>query len=139
MRAAEIPAANGVTNARSLARFYAGLTGTVEGGPAAPLLGADQVAKASERQTFGPDKCLFFETHLRARASSWRRRSRPTGARRPSGTPGPGGSVGFTDPEHGIGFGYVMNKMGMSLNGDPRSGGLIKAVYAAIGVEPTYV
>jgi hypothetical protein len=27
----------------------------------------------------------------------------------------------------------------MSLNGDPRSGGLIKAVYDAIGVTPTYV
>ena len=46
----------------SLARFYAGLTGTVEGGPDAPLLGADQVAKASERQTTGPDKCIMFET-----------------------------------------------------------------------------
>jgi hypothetical protein len=47
--------------------------------------------------------------------------------------------VGFTDPEHGIGFGYVMNKMQAGLNGDPRSGGLIKAVYEAIGVTPTYV
>src|SRR3546814_9972256 len=27
---AELPAANGITNARSLARFYAGLSGTVE-------------------------------------------------------------------------------------------------------------
>ena len=44
--------------------------------------------------------------------------------------------MGFTDPEHGIGFGYVMNKMMAGLNGDPRSGGLIKALYAAIGVEP---
>ena len=49
------------------------------------------------------------------------------------------GSVGFTDPEHGIGFGYVMNKMLAGLNGDPRSGGLIRAVYEAIGVTPTYV
>ena len=57
----------------------------------------------------------------------------------PSGSNHGIGSVGFTDPDHGIGFGYVMNKMGMSLNGDPRSGGLIRAVYAAIGVEPTYV
>ena len=62
VRAAEIPAANGVTNARSLARFYAGLTGTVEGGPAEPILTEEQVAKASELQTSGPDKCLFFET-----------------------------------------------------------------------------
>ena len=139
MRAAEIPAANGVTNARSLARFYAGLTGTVEGGPPAPILDPDQVAKASELQTEGPDKCL----HVRDAPSGWgsssRRRSRPTAGPQSFGHTGAGGSVGFTDPEHGIGFGYVMNKMGMSLNGDPRSGGLIRAVYDAIGVEPTYV
>jgi CubicO group peptidase (beta-lactamase class C family) len=138
VRAAEIPAANGVTNARSLARFYAGLTGTVEGGPASPLLGAEQVAKASERQTFGPDKCLYFESTFGLGffvASPFA----PYGGPKAFGHTGAGGSVGFTDPEHGIGFGYVMNKMGMSLNGDPRSGGLIKAVYAAIGVEPTYV
>jgi CubicO group peptidase (beta-lactamase class C family) len=138
IRAAELPAFNAVTNAHSLARFYAGLTGTVEGGPATPLLGADQVAKASERQTFGPDKCLYFESTFGLGffvASPFA----PYGGPKAFGHTGMGGSVGFTDPEHGIGFGYVMNKMGMSLNGDPRSAGLIKAVYAAIGVEPTYV
>jgi CubicO group peptidase (beta-lactamase class C family) len=138
IRAAEIPAANGVTNARSLARFYAGLTGTVEGGPAEPLLTAEQVAQASELQTSGPDKCLFFETTfgLGFFVSSL---FAPYGGPRSFGHTGAGGSVGFTDPEHGIGFGYVMNKMAMGLNGDPRSGGLIRAVYDAIGVEPTYV
>jgi hypothetical protein len=32
-----------------------------------------------------------------------------------------------------------MNKMLAGLNGDLRSGGLIRAVYEAIGVTPTYV
>ena len=138
IRSAELPAFNGVTNARSVARLYAGLSGTVEGGPAAPLLDADQVAKASERQTFGPDKCLYFESTFGLGffvASPFA----PYGGPKAFGHTGMGGSVGFTDPDHGIGFGYVMNKMGMSLNGDPRSGGLIRAVYAAIGVEPSYV
>jgi CubicO group peptidase (beta-lactamase class C family) len=138
VRAAEIPAANGVTNARSLARFYGGLTGVVEGGPAAPILSAEQAAKASELQTSGPDKCLYIDTTFGLGffvASPFAR----YGGARSFGHTGMGGSVGFTDPEHGIGFGYVMNKMGMSLNGDPRSGGLIKAVYDAVGVEPTYV
>ena len=67
VRAAEIPAANGVTNARSLARFYAGLTGPVEGGPAAPLLGADQVAKASERADVRPGQVPVLRDHLRPR------------------------------------------------------------------------
>lgn len=138
IRAAEIPAANGVTNARSLARFYAGLTGTVEGGPSAPILDADQVAKASELQTSGPDKCLMFATTfgLGFFTSSL---FAPYGGAKSFGHTGAGGSVGFADPEHGIGFGYVMNKMMQGLNGDPRSGGLIKAVYDAIGVEPTYI
>lgn len=138
VRAAEIPAANGVTNARSLARFYAGLTGTVVDGPAAPILGAEQVAAASELQTHGADKCLMFETTFGLGyfvASPFA----PYGGPRSFGHSGAGGSVGFTDPENGIGFGYVMNKMGVTLNGDPRSSGLVKAVYAAIGVEPTYV
>ena len=139
VRAAEIPAANGVTNARSLARFYAGLTGTVEGGPSAPILDADQVAKASELQTAGPRQVPHVRDDLRAGVLRPPRRSRPTEGPQSFGHTGAGGSVGFTDPEHEIGFGYVMNKMGMSLNGDPRSSGLIKAVYDAIGVEPTYV
>lgn len=138
IRAAEIPAANGVTNARSLARFYAGLTGTVEGGPGEPLLSAEQVAHASELQTRGPDKCLYMETTFGLGffvASVFA----PYGGRRSFGHSGAGGSVGFTDPEHDIGFGYVMNKMMQGLNGDPRSGGLIRAVYDAIGVTPTYL
>jgi len=138
IRAAEIPAANGVTNARSLARFYAGLTGIVEDGPSEPLLTPDQVAKASELQTSGPDKCLMFETTfgLGFFTSSL---FAPYGGASSFGHTGAGGSVGFTDPENGIGFGYVMNKMMQGLNGDPRSGGLIQAVYDAIGVEPAYV
>jgi CubicO group peptidase (beta-lactamase class C family) len=138
VRAAEIPAANGVTNARSLARFYAGLAGTVDGGPAAPLLDADQVAKASELQTEGADQCLMFDTTFGLGffvASLFA----PYGGPKSFGHSGAGGSVGFTDPENGIGFGYVMNKMTMSLSGDPRSNGLIRAVYDSIGVEPTYV
>ncbi|MEO7427961.1 MAG: serine hydrolase domain-containing protein, partial [Acidimicrobiales bacterium] len=138
IRAAEIPAANGVTNARSLARFYGGLAGTVEGGPSEPLLSDEQVAKASELQTSGPDKCLYMETTFGLGfflASVFA----PYGGPKSFGHTGAGGSVGFADPEHGIGFGYVMNKMMQGLNGDPRSGGLIQAVYDAIGVTPTYI
>jgi CubicO group peptidase (beta-lactamase class C family) len=53
------------------------------------------------------------------------------------GHPGAGGSVGFADPEHGIGFGYAMNRMTANLSGDPRTRGLIRALYEALGVEPT--
>jgi CubicO group peptidase (beta-lactamase class C family) len=36
------------------------------------------------------------------------------------GAPGAGGSMGYADPEVGIGYGYVTNRMGMHLEGDPR-------------------
>jgi len=138
VRAAEIPAANGVTNARSLARFYAGLTGTVEGGPADPLLGAEQLAAASECQTSGPDQVLMMETTIGLgfwTASPFA----PYGGAKAIGHGGAGGSLGFTDPEHGIGFGYVMNRMMQNLTGDPRTRTLVQAVYDAIGVEATFV
>jgi CubicO group peptidase (beta-lactamase class C family) len=35
----------------------------------------------------------------------------PFGGAGSFGHPGAGGSVGFADPENGIGFGYVMNRM----------------------------
>ena len=91
---AEIPAANGVTNARSLARFYAGLTGTVEGAPAAPLLDPEQIAAASERQTSGARPGASSSRPRSASASGRRRRSRPTAAPRPSATAAPVGRSG---------------------------------------------
>ena len=36
------------------------------------------------------------------------------------GTPGLGGSFGFADPDTGIGFGYVMNRLGFHPWSDPR-------------------
>ena len=137
VRAAELPAANGVTNARSVARMYAGTIGTVEGGPAAPLLTPEQVALASNTQTSGADRVLVFETTfgLGFMTSSL---FSPFGGAGSFGHPGAGGSVGFADPENGIGFGYVMNRMLTNLAGDPRSRGLVTAVYDALGVTPVF-
>jgi CubicO group peptidase (beta-lactamase class C family) len=36
------------------------------------------------------------------------------------GAPGAGGAMGYADPTTGIGYGYVTNRMGTSLQGDPR-------------------
>jgi CubicO group peptidase (beta-lactamase class C family) len=133
---AQIPSANGITDARSLARMYAATIGGVEGGPPGPLLDADQLAKARELQTAGADSVLFLPTafglgYMLASDFS------PYGAPGCFGHPGAGGSVGFADPEHGIGFGYVMNRMMANLSGDPRSSGLATALYEAIGVAPS--
>ena len=48
------------------------------------------------------------------------------------GHPGAGGSLGLADPEARIGFGYVMNQMLFDPAGDPRSTGLLRALYECL-------
>jgi CubicO group peptidase (beta-lactamase class C family) len=138
VRAAQIGAANGVTNARSLARMYAGLVGGLDGGPSSGLLDAGQISRARERQTTGNDRVLYVETTfgLGFMVSS---AFAPYGGPGSFGHAGAGGSVGFADPDNQVGFGYVMNRMMQNLSGDPRTRGLIREAYAAIGVEPKFV
>ena len=50
-----------------------------------------------------------------------------------------GRAMSTPEPEHRIGFGYVMNRLDMNFNGDDRTRGLIRATYEAVGVEPTFV
>jgi CubicO group peptidase (beta-lactamase class C family) len=138
VRAAVLPAANGVTNARSLARMYAAAIGTVPGGPTGPLLAPEQVAAATTTQTSGPDKVLIFDSTFGLgfmTASPFTPYGTPGGF----GHSGAGGSVGFADPNHSLGFGYVMNRTLANIAGDPRSRGLIEAAYRAIGVEPAFL
>ncbi len=138
VRAAVLPAANGVTNARSLARMYAAAIGPVPGGPAAPLLAPEQLGAATTTQTSGADKVLMFDSTFGLgfmTASPFTPYGTPGGF----GHSGAGGSVGFADPNHGIGFGYVMNRTLANIAGDPRSRGLIEATYGAIGVEPAFL
>lgn len=132
---AEIPAANGVTNARSLARLYAACLGEVDG---IRLLSEAQVERAIERQTTGPDAVMFFETaiglgfFLSSAFSSY-------GGPRGFGHTGTGGSMGFADPDAGIGYGYVMNQLMPNMIGDARTVGLTEACYEAIGGRPPVI
>jgi CubicO group peptidase (beta-lactamase class C family) len=52
------------------------------------------------------------------------------------GAPGSGGSLGYADPTAGIGYGYVTNRMGTDLTGDPRDSALREALCAAIVAMP---
>ena len=48
------------------------------------------------------------------------------------GHPGAGGSIGVADPDNGVGFGYVMNKMQMGLVGGPTGFAALKTFYEAL-------
>ena len=130
-RAAEIPAANGHTTARSLAKLYGTLArgGELEG---VRVMSKEQVAQCSREQSNGPDELLMINT----RFSLGFMMSQPGASLGPNpksfGHPGAGGSLGYADPEAKIGFGYTMNKMHASLLIDPRATALIEAVYASM-------
>jgi CubicO group peptidase (beta-lactamase class C family) len=140
--AAEIPAANGIANARSLARFYAGLIGGVEGGPSEAMLAADQIEVARALQTSGMDQVLSMpglDVESTIALGFWSASPfAPMGGLHAFGHYGAGGSVGFADPEHQVAGGYVMSKMGLGVSGDPRSSALIRASYEAAGATITH-
>jgi CubicO group peptidase (beta-lactamase class C family) len=49
------------------------------------------------------------------------------------GAPGAGGSMGFADPEDGIAYAYVTNRMGETVTGDPRDVALRDALTGCLG------
>ena len=51
------------------------------------------------------------------------------------GTPGAGGSFGYAVPDAGIGYAYVMNRMGATQGGDPREIAIRQAFHRAIGLD----
>ena len=56
----------------------------------------------------------------------------PFGGARSFGSPGAGGSLGFADPDAGVGYAYVTSQMGTALTGDPREVALRNALYSAL-------
>ncbi len=131
-RAAEIPAANGHTNARALAKLYGVLAdgGSRDG---VTILSADAVNRAIEKQVDGPDAVMPLHTSIALGffVSSPMEKLGPNG--RPFGHGGMGGSMGFADPDARLGFGYVMNELHLGVwLIDPRVVKLIDAVYACL-------
>jgi CubicO group peptidase (beta-lactamase class C family) len=131
MWSAEIPAANGITNARSLSRLYASLIG--DGVDGIRTLKPETIARATEVQDTYADAVLMGMGTRFGLGFMLSSDFAPFGGPKGFGHPGAGGSVGFADPETGVAFGYVMNKMQTNLAGDPRTLTLIEETYKAIG------
>ncbi len=140
VHAAEIPAANGVANARALAGMYRPLAlgGSVDGvrlldeGTLATAArvevatGHDAVLCAPNRfglgfmkavdnlAALGPDNSVILSDDA-------------------FGHVGAGGSLGIADPRARLSFGYAMNQQGSGLGMNPRGQALADAVYRALG------
>jgi CubicO group peptidase (beta-lactamase class C family) len=128
VHAAEVPAAAGISDARSLARMYAACIGEVGG---IRLLTEEQLRDATTQRTQGPNTVLLgfdlqFGLGFILPSSLIQ-----LGGPRSFGHFGAGGSAGWADPEAGMAFGYVMNRMDMGLAGDARSYSLVNACYDA--------
>jgi CubicO group peptidase (beta-lactamase class C family) len=130
MHAAEVPAANGITDARSLARAYGACVSEVDG---FRILTPDQVKAATVQRTQGPNFILMDMDIQFGLGFMLHGGMIPLGGANSFGHFGAGGSVGWADPETELGLGYVMNRMDIGLAGDLRSLNLVNACYDAIG------
>jgi CubicO group peptidase (beta-lactamase class C family) len=128
----EVPSGGGVGTARGIAHAYGAFAG---GGRELGLRQEtlDLLAAPATRPTNGfYDECMKadgiqFSLGFMKSTPIWR-----FGSARSFGSPGAGGSLGFADPEVGVGYAYVTSQMGTALTGDPRDVALREAVYSAL-------
>ena len=109
--------------------MYASLIG--DGVDGVRLFNDETVTRASAEQVIGRDQVVGVLTRFGLGFSLYRERSNMVqdGV---FGHGGAGGSLVFADPKADIGFGYVMNKMQMVGDDDPRTVGLTQAVHASL-------
>ncbi len=128
VHAAEIPAANAISNASTLARIYAATIGDVDG---IRLVKPEIVDRA--RITVTPageaDACLIMPTTFGMGFMTHGMFS-PYSGQGAFGHPGAGGSVAFAHPERELAMAYVMNQMATNLANDRRAQVLTDAAAA---------
>jgi CubicO group peptidase (beta-lactamase class C family) len=129
VRSLEMPAVNGTGTARSIAELYGdAATGGIRLGLSQPVL--DALKAPAVPPTMGVrDKVL----HMDSSFSLGFGKPMPTfvfgSTEQAFGWNGLGGSFGFADPGTGIGFAYVMNRMGYHPISDPRELRLRQALF----------
>ncbi|HEY4375820.1 MAG TPA: serine hydrolase domain-containing protein [Acidimicrobiales bacterium] len=130
-RGAEIPAAGGQGNARSVARVHAALAngGAVDG---VRLMREDTVERVLETQTHGVDEVLGLPMRYGLGFGLMSESTPLSITDRAFFWGGWGGSVALVDLENRLTVSYAMNRMGDALVGDMRGVNLIFTAYAAL-------
>ena len=125
LRSAEIPAANGISSARSLARIY---SACIVGTDAPALLDPATIDDATRVRSSGaqltglPDDGARWGTGFQLASPPSHPMLGPTSF----GHAGAGGQLAFADTEHRVGFAYLSNQMGGY--GDGRANALTAAL-----------
>ena len=129
VRELEVPSGGGVGTARAIAKAY----GVFAAGGDELALRRETIdalmAPASPSSNGFFDDCLHGDVRF-SLGFMKPSESFPFGHPAAFGAPGAGGAMGYADPEVGIGYGYVTNRMGMNLHGDPRDAALRAALRA---------
>ncbi|CAF4598684.1 unnamed protein product [Rotaria sp. Silwood2] len=127
---AEIPAANGIATASSIARLYSALNTDLDGGKFKRLLNEDILKLATRSNTpegeidlvmqlkvsFGMGFLLFHDIFPEFGLDTF-------------GHDGFGGSIGFCAPTKNFSFAYVVNRLeGASADGYPRIAPMLKKI-----------
>jgi len=128
----EVPSGGAVGTARAIARAYSAFaTGARELGlrpETIALLAAPAVPPA--RGFY--DECMKMSGIAFSLGFMKPSAELPFGGPTSFGSPGAGGAMGFADPEAGLGYAYVTNKMGTRLSGDPRDVALRHALVSCL-------
>jgi CubicO group peptidase (beta-lactamase class C family) len=137
VRAIEIPSANGIGTAAAVAQLYgAAATGDAALGLTPPVL--DELTAFPAPPSHGVrDKALHVDVVYSLGMSKPMPLCVFGSSDKAFGTPGFGGSFGFADPDTGIGFAYVMNRLGFHLCSDPRELAVRQALFRdVVGARP---
>jgi len=138
-RISSFPAFGGVGSASAVAKFYATLAcgGAHQG---LQIIAPGAAAAMAMPLTSGFDRVLRMETAFSAGVmqdplnfACEKIRSTFGPSPRAFGQPGAGGSVGFGDPDLGLGFAYIMNQMEPGVLPNPKSTLLIRRMYEVLG------
>ena len=130
VRAAEIPAANGVGTAHALAKVYAATMAPIDG---VQLLNDEtrERARATATPAGEPDLCLIMPTTF-GMGFMTHGLFTPYAGPGSFGHSGAGGSNAFAQPERALAVGYVMNKMAANLAADARAQRITTAAAAVV-------
>ena len=129
VQAAQLPAANGVGNARGLARIFAAVIGQVDG---LRLLSGHGMEMARRQQVRGPDLAAIGVTETALGLGfNLLTAARALGGPGSFGSVGLGGCRAWALPEAALAFAYLPGQL-LDVNPDPRDLALTTATLAAI-------